>query len=58
MKNGMGHEAAQRAWESLKWEDNIQKDTQNGGMVAVKTKQSLLRFNEADFNQEGIEQTV
>lgn len=58
MKNGMGHESAHRSQKGLKGEHSIQKDTENGNMVAIRTKESLLRFNEAEFNQKAIEQTV
>lgn len=54
----MGHESAHRSQKGLKGEHNIQKDTENGNMVAIRTKESLLRFNEAEFNQKAIEQTV
>lgn len=49
MKNGMGHEYARRSQKGLKREEDIQKDTYNGNMVAIKTKQShylgLMKLN-------------
>lgn len=34
----MGHESAHRSQKGLKGECNIQKDTENGNMVAVRTR--------------------
>lgn len=49
IKNGMGHEYTLRSHTGLKGEEDIQKDTQNGNMVAIKTKQrhylGLMKLN-------------